>query len=871
MDQERWERIKPILSAALERPPGERAALLAKACADDTSLRSDVESLIAAHDGAGAFIDTPVLSILSSAPTAGSTASSRVGLRIGPYQVIRELGHGGMGVVFLATRADDAFRQQVAIKIVRSSIGDADLAQRFRRERQILANLNHPGVARLFDGGATDDGAPYLVMEYVEGVPIDQFCDRNGLDTRERLALFRQVCEAVHYAHRNLVIHRDLKPGNILVTADGAPKLLDFGIAKLLETDGRDGALTVRSFTPDYASPEQIRGEPMTTASDVYSLATLLYLLVTGRRPYGLIADDPLEAARTICEVQPDEPATIAEDLDTILLKALCKEPDRRYGSVEQFSDDIGRYLEGRAVLAMPDTVAYQTGKFIRRHAFGVVTAGVLVVTLSVATVITTWQMHIARRERAVAEHRFNEVRQLANAVVGELHDAIKDLSGATAARKLLVTRAVGYLDHLARESAGDASLQRELAEAYGKMGDAQGNPYLANLGDGAGAMSSYQKAFALHSALAGAHPLTATSRRDLAADNVRIADMLWADGHYAESLERYRVAMGIYEGLAAEDTSRLEDRFNVTRVLNRMGQVQLNAGDNAAALNLYRQSLSQATGLTAAAPQNVTYRRGLGVAALKLGDVAFRLHDDGAAFDAYDRAEHILRQVAAENPASADLRRTFALALGRLAIGHLRLHHSAEAVAANRETLALYETMATADPANVQTQIDMADTYANLGDALSAAGHNAAAAEAIRHGLSIYARNRRYTAGGANFATLHLTLGTVLMKIDPEGALEAYRKAVALFGVEPVRSEDPSKLADSYAGLGDAQAQLAGTAPQALRAAQLQAARRSYEQSLAIWIALRNQHKLAPDQVERPGEIEARIARCSTAARVAQ
>jgi tetratricopeptide (TPR) repeat protein len=872
MDQECWERIKPILSAALECPSSERAALLADACAGDGSLRAEIESLIAAHDAAGTFIETPVLSNPAAATVPGLRSASFVGLRIGPYQVIRELGHGGMGLVYLAKRADHGFHQQVAIKIVRGSIADAYLAERFRHERQILANLNHPCVARLLDGGATDDGAPYLVMEYVEGVPIDRFCDLQGLDIRQRLALFRRVCDAVYYAHRNLVIHRDLKPGNILVTEDGTPKLLDFGIAKLVEADVQhDATPTLRFFTPDYASPEQIRGEPMTTASDVYSLAVLLYLLLTGRRPYRPTAEGPLELARTICEVEPSEPGTVAKDLDTILLKALQKAPDRRYGSVEELSSDIGRYLEGRPVLAAPDTLVYRTAKFVRRHTIGVAVAAVLLLTLSGATVITTWQMRVARRQRAVAEHRFNEVRQLANAVVGELHDAIRDLSGATTARKLLVARAVEYLDRLASESASDISLQRELADAYGKMGDAQGNPYLANLGDGSAAMRSYQKAFALHAAVAAAHPLELTSRRDLAADNVRIADMLWADGNYTDSLARYQLAMGFYEAVSSEDTTRLEDRFNGTRVLGKMGQLEMNAGQLAEALRLYRQSLSTLSGLTAAAPQNVNYRRGFAVAALKLGDVASRMHDYQTAFAAYIQAEGILRQVAEENPASAELRRTFALALGRLAIGHLNVHHAAEAVAANRETLGVYETLASADPANVQTQIEMAETYANLGDALSGAGDHLAAAAAIRYGLSIYDRNRRYAAGGANYANLHLILGTVLMKSDAGSALEAYRKATALFAVEPVRSEDPSRLADSYAGMGDAQAKLAGSAPPALRAARWQAARQSYEASLAIWIVLRNQNKLAPDQLDRPAQIEAKIASCATSARLAQ
>ena len=255
MTPERWRQIKPILASALERPRADRAALLADLCDGDRILTTEIESLIAAHDSAGTFIDEPALA--NPAALTGLPIARSAGLRIGAYQIIRELGHGGMGVVYLAARADHVFDQQVAIKIVRGQLVDPYLAQRFRDERQILANLNHAGIARLLDGGATDEGAPYLVMEYVEGVPIDQFCDRDGLDTRRRLALFRQVCDAVHYAHRNLVIHRDIKPDNILVTGDGTPKLLDFGIAKLVETDAHEAAQTVQSFTPSTPVPSR--------------------------------------------------------------------------------------------------------------------------------------------------------------------------------------------------------------------------------------------------------------------------------------------------------------------------------------------------------------------------------------------------------------------------------------------------------------------------------------------------------------------------------------------------------------------------------------------------------------------------------------
>jgi len=860
---ERWRQIKPLFAAALDLPPAERAALLADVCAGDAGLLADVESLISAYDAAGTFLDVPASS--SSSRASDAPAEPRAGFRIGPYEVIRELGRGGMGVVYLAARADDAFDRQVAIKLVRGGFESAYLAERFRDERQILATLNHPLVAHLLDGGTTEEGIPYLVMEHVEGEPIDQYCETRGLDTRRRLALFRQVCEAVHYAHRNLVVHRDLKPRNILVTAEGTPKLLDFGIAKLLRRDTLDAA-TVRSFTPECASPEQVRGEPITTASDVYALGVLLYVLLSQRKPYR-VTDDPLEQARVICEDEPTAPRTAARDLDTIILKALRKEPERRYGSAEQFSADIGRYLDGLPVLAAPDTLRYRATKFVRRHTLGVSSAAALFLLLAGATALTTWQARVANRERERAERRFNDVRQLATSVVGELHDAIGDLTGATPARKLLVTRAVEYLDRLASESTTDASLQRELAGAYAKMGDAQGNPYLANLGDRAGAVRSYQRAFEMHSSLSSASPSDVGLQRDVAADHMRLGDMLWADAKYADALTRYRAALVIYETLASGDARRLDDRFNVTRTLNRMGQLQMNAGELPAALELYRRSRALTGELSATDPGNIAYRRGFAVASLKIGDVADRMHDYSTAFDGYQQAERIIRQLSVENPTSADLRRTFALALGRLAVGHLRFHQFAEAVRANREALGLYRALAAADPENVQTLLDMADTYASLGDSLSAEGQTAEAADAIRRGLSIYASNRAYAAGGGNVANLHLSLAAVLMKTDAAGALDSYRQAAALFAAEPVHSEFPAKLAESYSGMGDAQAMLADAIGGAERASRWLEASRSYQKSRDIWVALRDGSKLAPDQADRIAELEARMAKAATTA----
>ena len=398
--------------------------------------------------------------------------------RVGPYRLISEIGHGGMGTVYLAVRADAAFEQRVAIKILKRGMDTDAIAARFRHERQILASLTHPNIARLLDGGTTSDGLPYFAMEYVDGRQLVDYCESRGLDTSARLAIFRQVCAAVQYAHQNLIIHRDLKPANVLVAMDGTPKLLDFGIAKLLNADvaGHTHAPTVAGMqlmTPEYASPEQVRGDPVTTATDVYSLGVLLYELLTGRRPYRITSRAPIDVARVVCEAVPARPSTavtnpsdgpdaqepitgaetvptrevpsgqlraveaqrlsrrLAGDLDTIVLKALSKEPARRYPSVDQFSEDVRRHLEGLPVLARRDTWNYRAAKFIRRHRAAVGAAALTFLALVAGVIGTAWQAREARIARARAEARFDDVRRLANAFVFDMHDAIRDLPGS--------------------------------------------------------------------------------------------------------------------------------------------------------------------------------------------------------------------------------------------------------------------------------------------------------------------------------------------------------------------------------------------------------------------------------------------------------
>ena len=381
------ETIAEIFAEALERPAAERAAFLDAACGDELAVRAEVESLLAAHDRAEGLLDghpDPAW-VAEALDDVGRPAAA--GERFGPYVVLRELGHGGMGAVYLAERVDGQFEQQVALKLVRDPAGSAGLVGRFLRERRILARLAHPNIARLLDAGVSEDGRPFLAMEYVDGTPITHYCDERGLDLDARLRLFLDACAAVSYAHRSLVVHRDLKPGNILVAADGSLKLLDFGIAKLLEPDTATDAatLTVAGFqmlTPEYAAPEQVRGEPVTTATDVYGLGAVLYELLSGHRPRRFHRRTLAEVARVLSETHPEPPSSattreapgeggtdhvgaqgpvrIAEargttpehlrrrlsgDLDAIVLTALRQEPERRYASAEAFADDVRRHL----------------------------------------------------------------------------------------------------------------------------------------------------------------------------------------------------------------------------------------------------------------------------------------------------------------------------------------------------------------------------------------------------------------------------------------------------------------------------------------------------------------------------------------------
>ena len=420
MNEQNWQNVKEIFLAALEKQGGEREDFLSKI--GDDGVRAEVESLLTSHEDIEDFIETPAFEI-------GEIFSlDQSEKHFGNYKIIREIGAGGMGAVFLAERDDGEFSQQVAIKIIRQSLADRELINRFRRERQILANLNHPNIAKLLDGGVSALGEPFLAMEYVEGEAITKFAERENLNLEARLKLFLKVCAAVSFAHRNLVVHRDIKPLNILVTKDGEPKLLDFGLAKLAEQSADEKTQTAfHALTPAYASPEQLKNTPVTTASDIYSLGVVFYELLTDEKPFQFEGKSLEEIIKTATQCEPAPPSAaitnyklqitnsnnrksqianrkLNKDLDNIALTALRKEPTRRYKSVEAFADDIERYLKGLPVAARPNTLKYRAEKYFKRHKIGVLAASLVLLSLIGGIVASLWQAQTARNEEVKAE-----------------------------------------------------------------------------------------------------------------------------------------------------------------------------------------------------------------------------------------------------------------------------------------------------------------------------------------------------------------------------------------------------------------------------------------------------------------------------------
>jgi tetratricopeptide (TPR) repeat protein len=738
MDQERWAQVKEIVNACLDVEPAVREARVEELCAGDPSLREEVESLLASQAELGEFMES------GPSEPGSDELDLLTGQRIGNYEIREAIAEGGMGAVYRAVRTSD-FQKQVAIKLVKRGMDTGFILRRFRHERQILAALDHPNIARLLDGGATEDGRPYLVMEYIEGTPLTEYAERRRLPPAERLKLFRIVCSAVQYAHQNLVVHRDLKPGNILVTADGAPKLLDFGISKLLESDAEVTMTSLRLMTPECASPEQVRGEPITTATDVYALGVLLYELLTGGKPYKFNTRSAEEIRRVICETDPPKPSTVqplSEDLDNIVLKAMNKEPTRRYSSAEQLSEDIQRYLTGQPVQARKDTLRYRASKFVARHKAMTAAASLFVVSLIAGMGATLWEAHIARAERARAERRFNQVRRLANTLLFDIHDGIQDLPGSTRIRKLLVDRALEYLNSLTDEAEGDRSLQREIATAYEKVGAVQGKYGASNLGDTAGALESLQKALQIRKKLVAGNP----SDNDgdhlaLAAAYRLVATQLMNNGSFPAALGASREAMKIAGQLlhpTSNDRKVLEEAALDYRTLGIInGQPNRSRQEEQESLEYFRKALALDQAILTMAPADENVKRALVLDWLHVGDGQLGAGDLSGCLASYQR-ELELAQELASGSVSATRQRDVAVAYNRLAMWYERTGDKRRQLDAYQENRKIYIQLAAADRNNARAQWDLAAADANVGNLLLEAGQGEASLELLNQAVQI-------------------------------------------------------------------------------------------------------------------------------------
>ena len=784
MERERWHEVERAFDGALDQPEEARAAWLLARWPDDAALRDEVAAMLEAHARPGGLLDVDV------GASMRARADARVrGRRIGPYRLQRELGRGGMGVVYLAERDDGAYRQQVAIKLLRSSPEADEVHERFLAERQILASLAHPNVAQLLDGGVTDGQLPYLVMEYVDGLPITEHCDRHRLGLRARLALFQRVCEVVHHAHQNLVIHRDLKPSNVYVTVDGHVKLLDFGIAKLLSPDvvgakPPETTSTTRLMTPDYASPEQVRGEALTTASDVYALGVVLYELLSGHRPYRVGNATPAELQAAVCDREPPlpsasvdrtetvvhadgthrtiAPATVAAarggspewlrrelrgDLDDIVMMALRKERERRYGSADMLAADLQRYLDGLPVMAHRDSRWYRARKFLRRHRVEAAAGFLVAASLVGGVAVASMQARLARQER----DRAADAMHLAEQSRGEAEEVTRFLLELFAAGD---PGQPGYAEISARDllRQGEqraAQLGQPLVRA--RMEEAIGRVYVSR-GELGRAHALLERALAARTATLGDTNLVVAGTRAL------LADVLRRQGRYPEAEAQATTSLAVRRAVQGADHP------DVAASLHQLAGLAIYRGDLAGAERFARQALALRVRALGAEDSLV---------ATSLTDVGAILARRGHA----DSAERIYEEVIAlRRRVHGDRHPYVAQAIKRLAdfrSDYRRAYASADSLYRAAIDIQV-ETLGAGSAA-------VADSRSNLALALMYRGRHAEA-ESL-HALALGAMRRLYGPENARVAEfMSRTAGLLRARGRLAEAESVQREAVAMY-----------------------------------------------------------------------------------------
>jgi tetratricopeptide (TPR) repeat protein len=713
MNPARWQAIGELFDEAIALPAGERTTWIEQMAGADLELRAEVVSLLESHNAAdGDFVQQEIRDAVVL--FHGLSGKPLLDTKVGAYRLVRELGSGGMGIVFLAERDDDQYMAQVAVKLIRPGMDTEFIVSRFRRERQTLARLVHPNIARLLDGGTTENGLPYFVMEYVEGVSLKEHVREDGVTVRGRIELFLQICSAVDYAHRNFVIHRDVKPGNIVIDRQGQPKLLDFGICKLLQNDAAGPEETrVQLLTTNYASPEQIGGEALTLLTDVYSLGVVFYELMCGALPR---ASDAVVAGRgafgekrTLLPSQVASDATTARwlrgDLDTIAMRALECEPQDRYQSVAHFSDDIRRYLEHEPILAKAPTAMYRGRKFVLRHAALVAAAASVLVALSAG-------LGVSIKQTRTADRRLRQVQTLAGKLVFDVHDAIKDLPGSTPARSLVIRTGTDALELVADAVRGDAKAETDLAKSYRRLGDVQGGANEGNLGDTQAATQSYRKALTLLNmgiSRRGDLPEAQTERLLV---YERLVRMESATGHTDDALKTVREGIGLgNDALRGRDNrfkASLADLYLDSALAKRALR------DREGSLQDAQESLRLNREIQASDPGSATVMQSLATTYAAIGMAESWLGRLAEAKGHYSEGVAEMEKLVAANPRSVARRRELMLAYGHVADlagnpGLNNLGDRAGALAGYRRAMQIGRELHEADPANQRAATDYA------------------------------------------------------------------------------------------------------------------------------------------------------------------